>query len=86
MKKASRFIIPWFAASLVCVIIASIISTQRVINGLNDVGGSIGFDERLSMSLYDLMHFGTLYGLFILIAFLIADLVETELKMPTPYS
>lgn len=32
----------------------------------------MGFGERLSMTIYDVSHFGTLYGVFILLAFLIA--------------
>lgn len=65
----------WLAAVIVGTVFASVISTQRVIGALNDAGTSIELGDRFSMTGYDLIHFGTLYGLFILLAFLVAFLV-----------
>lgn len=62
----------WLAAVITCTVLASFVSTQRVIGSLNEAGTSIGLGERLSMASYDIIHFGTLYGIFILLAFLIA--------------
>lgn len=66
----------WMAAvaiaAVVTMVIGSVISTQRVIGGLGEAGASVGFSERLSMTGYDAVHFGTFYGVFIFIALLIA--------------
>lgn len=75
MKTALRFLISLFVSVIICVILASIFSTQRVIAALGNAGASVGFGERLSMSVYDIIHFGVLYGLFVLIAFLIAFII-----------
>ena len=65
----------WLVAVIVGTVLASFISTQRVVSALNDVGGSVGFGDRVSMTGYDVTHFGTLYGVFILLAFLVAFIV-----------
>lgn len=62
------------AASFVTMIIGSVFSTQRVIRELSDIGGPVSFGDRLSMSLYDIQHFGSLYWPFITLAFIIAFL------------
>lgn len=72
MKAFFRYIWAWVVSVIVCVIVASFISTQRVIGGLIDVGGDVSLSERLSMTFYDVTHFGTLYGIFVLVAFLVA--------------
>ena len=54
------------------VFVASVISTNRVINSLAKVGGDSSLGDRLSMSFYDFTHFGTLYGIFIFLALSIA--------------
>lgn len=72
MKTAFKFFITTFISVVVCVILASFFSTQRVISALGDMGASIDFGSRLSMTVYDIIHFGTLYGVFVLIAFIVA--------------
>jgi len=67
-------LIAWLAATVVCTGLAAFVSSQRVLNALPDPERQIGMSERLSTAFYDIQHFGTLYGLFILIAFLIAFL------------
>lgn len=59
-------------SALVCVFFASIISSQRVIAALAEAGGAMSFFDRFYMTVYDLHHFGSMYAIFILIAFLIA--------------
>ena len=54
------------------VFLASVISSNRVINSLNKVGGESSIGDRLSMSFYDFTHFGTLYGIFVFLALAIA--------------
>ncbi len=56
------------------MIVGSAISTQRVIGSLTEIGASVSLSQRLSMTLYDLIHFGTLYGAFICLAFIAAFL------------
>ncbi len=75
MKKGKTFgiyCLSVFAAAIVTALIASIISTQRVIGGLAEWGANVSVGERLSMTFYDIVHFGTLYGAFIVAALLIA--------------
>lgn len=74
MNKVVRFIIAWPIAVLVTLCLAVIFQTQNVIANLNDLGGNIGFGDRLSMTFYDLQHLGSLYGIFIALALLIAFL------------
>lgn len=66
-------------AVIVTVIMAVAMQTQRVIGGLNNAGASVPFGERLSMTVYDISHLGTLYGVFIFIAFVIAFLAAARL-------
>lgn len=64
-------------AAIVTVVIASVLSTNRVINNLNTIGASSELSDRFTMSVYDLAHFGTLYVVFIFLAFLIAFLAAS---------
>ena len=74
MKKFIRLIAAWLMAVLVTLCLAVIFQTQNVIARLNALGGEIGFGDRLSMTFYDLQHLGSLYGIFLTIALLIAFL------------
>ena len=67
-------LIAWPVATFVCTALAAFISSQRVLNQLPDPLGKIGLSERVSTAFYDIQHFGSLYGPFILITFLIAFL------------
>lgn len=70
LKRILIFII----AVLATATIASIISTNRIINSLDSIGANTSITDRVSMSFYDLTHFGSLYGIFIFFAFMIAFL------------
>ena len=59
-------------ASATAMLIASFFSTQKVIGSLDDIGGNVLFSDRISMTIYDAIHFGSLYWGFITVAFLIA--------------
>ena len=67
-------LIAWPVATFVCTALAAFISSQRVLNQLPDPLGKIGLSERVSTTFYDIQHFGSVYGAFILITFLIAFL------------
>jgi len=73
-------------ATLATAILASFFSTQRILSKLNNIGGEATLGERFSMTLYDLHHFGTLYGMFIFVALLIAftvnNLIYNKIKYP----
>ena len=55
-------------------ILASFFSSFKVTSALGDINVALPLPERVNMSLYDLLHFGPLFGAFIFIAFLIAFL------------
>ena len=65
----------WLAAVISVVLLGVIFQTQNIIARLGNLGADVGFEERLSMTAYDISHLGTLYGIFIAIALAIAFLV-----------
>ena len=67
-------------AAIMTTIIASVLSTQRVIGGLTNLGVKTPLSERLSMTLYDLQHFGSLYGLFVFLGLLLALFIASDLS------
>jgi len=75
MKNISRWIMGWLIAVMITVVLAVVLQTQIVIAMLPETSPAVGIHERLSMTGYDLRHLGTLYGLFITLALLIAFLV-----------
>jgi len=64
----------WLAASLATVITGVGLQTQNVIAKLGGIGADVGLGERLTMTGYDIVHLGSLYILFIGIAFAVAFL------------
>lgn len=64
---------------LFTAIFATLFQTQKVIAALNEIGTSVSFPDRVSMSFYDLSHLGITYGVLILLAFLAAFLVAGTL-------
>ena len=75
LAGVGRFLIAWIVAAVLTTVIAVFFQTQNLISRLNGLGADIGVGERLSTSLYDIAHLGSLYGLFIAAATLIAFLV-----------
>lgn len=74
-----RLVHSFFSLSLATVLttaLASIFSTQMILAKLINIGADVNLSQRLSMTVYDMMHFGSLYGLFIFIAFIIAFLTS----------
>lgn len=74
MKVFLKRIGAWLAAVITVVVLAVILQTQNVILRLEDIGAEVGLGERVSMTLYDIMHLGSLYGIFIAIALALAFL------------
>ena len=62
----------WLAAVLAVAVFGVIFQTQNIIARLGNLGADVGFGERLSMTVYDISHLGSLYGIFIAIALAIA--------------
>ena len=79
-KNGLRRIWAWLIATIVCTGLAAFMSSQLVLNALPDPEGQIGFSERVSTFIYDVHHFGSLYGIFIFVAFLIAFLAGGILR------
>jgi hypothetical protein len=75
----------WIITALVTTLLAVSLQTQNVISRLGDIGADIGFLERLSMTFYDILHLGSVYGIFIALAFLIAFLAAALLHHFTQF-
>lgn len=75
---------PLFAAVIVTIITGVVFQTQRVISMMKGIGGEVSINERLSMTFYDLQHLGSLYGVFIFIALLIALTMALFLSKAKP--
>ena len=67
-----NFLVPLIASILATTMLGMIFSTQRVISMLIDIGGDVSFSERVSMTGFDLLHFGSVYILFVSLALTIA--------------
>lgn len=74
MRRVLKIMAAWVLAVLATVLVGVVFQTQNVIARLNDIGASVSLTDRLSMTSYDIIHLGSLYGAFIAIAFLIAFL------------
>ena len=74
VKAVLKRLFAWGLAVLTTTGFAVIFQSQNIIARLNDLGGNIGFSERLSVTFFDLTHLGSLYGIFISIALAIAFL------------
>lgn len=73
MKTFLKFRLrPYILAVLFATIFGSIFSSLNIMSRLSDIGAQTTLSDRLSMIFYDLTHFGSLYIIFIAIAFLIA--------------
>lgn len=74
MRRVLKIMAAWGLAVLATVLVGVVFQTQNVIARLNDIGANVSLTDRLSMTSYDIIHLGSLYGAFIAIAFLIAFL------------
>ena len=80
----TTYLWPFLVATLVTTLLSMVISTQRVIGALQDIGADISLSERLSMTGYDAFRFGSLFLPFCLIAFLVAMTAASWLKRLKP--
>lgn len=88
LKKFGKTVLVFILSVIIATLVASLFSTQFVIAGLEQAGAKVGWGDRLDMTLYDLGHFGPVYGIFIflglLIAFLTAGLIHHFAKTKRP--
>lgn len=80
----TTYLVPFLVAVLVTTGLSMVISTQRVIGALQDIGADVGMAERLSMTGYDAFRFGSMFLPFCLIAFLVAMTAASWLKRLKP--
>lgn len=74
MAKVLKFLLGWVIAAVATTAMATALQTQNVIARLDSIDADIGIGPRLSMTLYDLMHFGSVYIIFIGLGTLVAYL------------
>jgi len=65
----------WVAAALSTVFLGITFQTQNVLGRLDNIGADISFGDRLSMTIYDIQHLGSLYIIFVSIALAVAFLL-----------
>lgn len=78
MRKFGKTVLVFILSVIIATLVASLFSTQFVIAGLEQSGATVGWGDRLDMTLYDLGHLGRLYGIFIFIGLLIAFLAAGQ--------
>lgn len=76
MSRILKHIVAWLAAVIAVVLLGVIFQTQNIISRLGNLDANVSFGERLSMTTYDIIHLGSLYGIFIAIALAIAFLAS----------
>ena len=64
----------WIAASLLAAVLAVVAQTQRIIARLDNLDAGVTLSERLSMTAYDLVHFGSVYVPIVAVGLLVAFL------------
>lgn len=64
----------WIVASLLAAVLAVIVQTQRIIARLDNLDAGVTLSERLSMTAYDLVHFGSVYVPIVAVGLLVAFL------------
>lgn len=69
-----RFLIGWILGAVTTTAVGVVLQTQNVIARLTDIGASISFGQRLSMTAYDLVFLGSLYIIFVALGTCVAYL------------
>lgn len=75
MATFLKFLLGWVFGAVTTTAVGVLLQTQNVIARLNEIGANIAIGPRLSMTLYDLIHLGSLYIVFVAIATLVAYLL-----------
>lgn len=74
MKTFLKFLLGWVLGLISTTALGVLFQTQNVIARLKSLGADINLSDRLSMSVYDLIHLGSLYIAFVAIGTLVAYL------------
>ena len=89
MTESFKRIGSWLVAVFTTAVLGVFLQTQNVISRLNDIGGDIGFGDRLFITAYDIFYLGKPYFLFVGIAltfaFGAAGLVYRIAKFARPF-
>ena len=72
MRKFGKTFLVFLLSVIIAALVASLLSTQFVVVGLGQAGAEIDWGTRIDMTLYDLGHMGSLYGIIIFLGFGIA--------------
>ena len=72
LKRVLIYVLHLIVAAIVTTALAIICSSQNVINSLVKSGAEVGLVDRIFVTFYDLLHFGSIYIFFVLAAFLVA--------------
>ena len=74
MKTFLKFLLGWVLGAVSTTALGVLLQTQNVLARQKAIGAEFSFGDRISMSLYDLMHLGSLYIIFVAIGSLVAYL------------
>ena len=89
MNESFKRVGSWLIAVFITAVLGIFLQTQNVVARLNDIGGDIGFGDRLSMTAYDIFYLGKPYFLFVGIAltfaFAAAGLIYRIAKFARPF-
>lgn len=69
MEKAARILIAFVTAVIAATLLGSVLQTQINLVAMHDIAPPINFSIRVENSLYDIVHFGPLFGLIVLCTF-----------------
>lgn len=75
MATFLKFLMGWVLGAVTTTALGVMLQTQNVIARLNNIGAEIGIGPRLSMTVYDVLHLGSLYITFVAIGTLVAYLL-----------
>lgn len=65
MDESFKRIGSWFTAVFTTAVLGVFLQTQNVVARLNEIGGNIGFGDRLFITAYDIFYLGKPYFLFV---------------------
>lgn len=83
MEKAARIFIALITAVIAATLLGSVLQTQINLVAMQEVAPPINFSIRVENSLYDIIHFGPLFGLIVLCTFVGAIAVAELLAYVT---
>ena len=74
-RRIGGFLLSWIIAAILTTALGVFLQTQNVVARLNHLDADIGIGPRLSQTVYDLIHLGSLYIVFVALGILVAYLL-----------